>query len=40
MDYFKISGVILDACITVHKVMGPSLQKSFILFMKFKSFHI
>jgi hypothetical protein len=25
MEYFKHSGIILDACITVHKIMGPGL---------------
>lgn len=28
MEYFKISGLILDACITVHKLMGPGLLES------------
>lgn len=28
MEYNKISGVILDACITVHKIMGPGLLES------------
>jgi hypothetical protein len=25
MEYYKTSGIILDACITVHKIMGPGL---------------
>jgi len=28
MDYYKTSGIILDACITVHKIMGPELLES------------
>ena len=28
MDYYKTSGIILDACITVHKIMGPCLLES------------
>ena len=28
MEYFKTSGIILDACITVHKIMGPGLLES------------
>jgi len=28
MDYYKTSGIILDACITVHKIMGPGLLES------------
>ena len=28
MDYFKTSGIILDSCITVHKIMGPGLLES------------
>ena len=28
MEYNKISGIILDACITVHKIMGPGLLES------------
>ena len=28
MDYFTTSGIILDACITVHKIMGPGLLES------------
>jgi hypothetical protein len=25
MEYYKTSGIILDVCITVHKIMGPGL---------------
>ena len=28
MEYYKTSGIILDACITVHKFMGPGLLES------------
>ena len=28
MDYYKTSGIILDACITVHRIMGPGLFES------------
>ena len=28
MEYNKTSGLILDACITVHKIMGPGLLES------------
>ena len=28
MDYYRTSGIILDACITVHKIMGPGLLES------------
>ena len=28
MEYNKISGIILDTCITVHKIMGPGLLES------------
>jgi GxxExxY protein len=28
MDYFTTSGIILDTCITVHKIMGPGLLES------------
>jgi GxxExxY protein len=28
MEYYKTSGLILDACITVHKIMGPGLLES------------
>lgn len=28
MDYNKTSGEILDACITVHKIMGPGLLET------------
>jgi GxxExxY protein len=28
MDYYKTSGIILDACICVHKIMGPGLLES------------
>jgi GxxExxY protein len=28
MDYFTTSGIILDACITMHKIMGPGLLES------------
>ena len=28
MEYNVISGIILDACITVHKIMGPGLLES------------
>ena len=28
MEYNKISGIILDACITVHKIMWPGLLES------------
>jgi GxxExxY protein len=28
MEYSKTSGIILDACITVHKIMGPGLLES------------
>jgi GxxExxY protein len=28
MEYNKISGIILDTCITVHKTMGPGLLES------------
>jgi hypothetical protein len=28
MEYYKTSGIILDACITVHKIMGPGLLES------------
>lgn len=28
MDYYKTSGIILDTCITVHKIMGPGLLES------------
>ena len=28
IDYHKISGIILDACIAVHKEMGPGLLES------------
>ncbi len=28
MDFYKISGIILDACITVHKIMGNGLLES------------
>jgi GxxExxY protein len=28
MEYLKTSGIILDACITVHKIMGPGLLES------------
>jgi len=28
MEYNKISGVILDTCITVHRIMGPGLLES------------
>jgi len=26
MEYYKTSGIILDACITVHKIMGPIMH--------------
>jgi GxxExxY protein len=28
MDYFTTPGIILDACITVHKIIGPGLLES------------
>jgi GxxExxY protein len=28
MDFYKASGIILDACITVHRIMGPGLLES------------
>jgi GxxExxY protein len=28
MDFYKISGIILDSCFTVHKIMGPGLLES------------
>jgi GxxExxY protein len=28
MEYYKTSGIILDACITMHKIMGPGLLES------------
>ena len=28
MEYYKTSGIILNACITVHKIMGPGLLES------------
>jgi len=28
MDYYKISGIILGSCITVHRIMGPGLLES------------
>jgi GxxExxY protein len=28
MEYNKISGIILDTCITVHRIMGPGLLES------------
>ena len=28
MDYYRTSGIILGACITVHKIMGPGLLES------------
>ena len=28
MEFYKTSGIILDACITVHKIMGPGLLES------------
>ena len=28
MEYYKTSVIILDACITVHKIMGPGLLES------------
>ena len=28
MEYNKISGIILDACISVHRAMGPGLLES------------
>ncbi len=28
MDYNKLSGIILDSCITVHRIMGPGLLES------------
>jgi GxxExxY protein len=28
MEYNKISGIILDSCIAVHRVMGPGLLES------------
>jgi hypothetical protein len=28
MEYYKTSGIILDACITVHKIMGLGLLES------------
>jgi GxxExxY protein len=28
MEYNKTSGIILDTCITVHKIMGPGLLES------------
>jgi GxxExxY protein len=28
MDYHKTSGIILDSCIMVHKIMGPGLLES------------
>ena len=28
MEYYKTSGIILDTCITVHKIMGPGLLES------------
>jgi GxxExxY protein len=28
MEYNKISGMILDSCTTVHKIMGPGLLES------------
>ena len=28
MDYHHISGIILDSCIAVHKIMGPGLLES------------
>jgi hypothetical protein len=29
MEYHKISGIILDACITVHKIMGVGFLVNF-----------
>ena len=28
MEYYKTSGIIPDACITVHKIMGPGFLLS------------
>jgi hypothetical protein len=28
MEYYKTSGIILDACIPVHKIMGPGLLEA------------
>ena len=28
MDYYKTSGIILDSCICVHKIIGPGLLES------------
>jgi GxxExxY protein len=28
MDYYQTSGIILDTCFTVHKIMGPGLLES------------
>jgi GxxExxY protein len=28
MDYYQTSGIILDACISVHRIMGPGLLES------------
>ena len=40
MEYNKISGVILDACITVHKIMGPGLLESIYEQCLMKEFEI
>jgi hypothetical protein len=30
MEYYKTSGIILDACITVHKIMHPGYEAQII----------
>ena len=40
VEYNKISGVILDACITVHKIMGPGLLESIYEQCLMKEFEI
>ena len=40
MEYYKTSGIILDACITVHKIMGPGLLESIYEQCKMKEFEL
>ena len=40
MEYNKISGVILNACITVYKIMGPGLLESIYEQCLMKEFEI
>jgi GxxExxY protein len=40
MDYYKTSGIILDSCITVHRIMGPGLLESIYEMCLMKEFEI